>query len=934
MVAKAVLIFTIIAAVLTVIAIALTIVSAVKHKGTFTKGRAIGSVLLSLLLVVVTAANVAIYNFNNVIDIYFNKINMDSPEIKQAREDAKSLTEEVESEGIVLLKNERNTLPLNSGKINLFGYSSLSVAYGGTGSGAGDESNNIDLYTGLQNAGFETNEDLKSFYEERLTEKTGTDIFHLTGGDYNNYEPSTDEFTDDIIKNAKDFSDTAVVVLSRSGGEGGDLPTDMDGLEGGTKGKHYLELTDNERSMLDLVEKNFDKVVVLINSGNPMELGFLEEDAIDAALWVGNPGSTGCNAIGTVLNGEVNPSGRLADTYAYDVTSNPAYYNSGDFEYPNTDSVVQTQWFELDHYLYLDYQEGIYVGYRYYETRWVDNETGKCDEEAYHNAVQYPFGYGLSYTNFTQQITGFENDGTTVKMDVTVTNTGDVSGKDVVQIYDTAPYYVGGIEKSHVDLVDYAKTQVIEPGQSEVVSFEIPTENLASYDWQGIKAAEGAYVLEAGTYELKVMNNAHDVLDSRSFDVEKDVIYNDANDGKRSSDEVAAVNHFDSVSNGNGISYVSRADWEGTDVTSVPEWKNATQDIIDAIEKPEYPVDDSDEPIVVKDHGLTVDDMKGLDYDDPQWEELLEQLSVDDMVQLTGFGGFATAEVSSVGKYKTTDTDGPAGINGLVNGASGIQYTSAVTLASTWNQDLAQKVGESMSNEAKEYGVSGLYAPAMNIHRTVFGGRNFEYYSEDGVLAGKTAAGFARGTAENGIYCYIKHFALDNQETNRENVCVWCNEQAMREVYFKAFELAVKEGNATAVMDADSRIGTDWCGGCSELNNDVLRNEWGFQGMVITDYIGDNFKDADIAIFNGCDLMLSTLGEKVTDVVLDNNSGQQALRTASHNILYTIANSNAQELSKAGMSTWIYVLGGADLILLGLGIFGLYKVAWKKREKK
>ena len=365
MTAKTVLIFTVIVAVLAVLAIAMTIRAGVKAKGTFTKGRTVGTVLLSLLLIIIVGTNGAIYNFNNIIDIYFNKINMDSPEIKQARDDAKDLTEEIESEGIVLLKNENNALPIQ-GKINLFGYSSLSVAYGGTGSGAGDESNNVDLYTGLQNAGFETNDELKTFYEERLTEKTGTDIFHLTGGDYNNYEPSADEFTDDIIDNAKNFSDTAVVVFSRSGGEGGDLPTDMADKVGGTAGKHYLELTDNERDMLDIAETNFDKVVVLINSGNPMELGFLDEDQIDAALWIGNPGSTGCNAIGSVLCGEVNPSGRLADTYAYDVTANPAYYNSGDFEYPNTDSLVQTQWFELEHYLYLDYQENIYVGYRYY----------------------------------------------------------------------------------------------------------------------------------------------------------------------------------------------------------------------------------------------------------------------------------------------------------------------------------------------------------------------------------------------------------------------------------------------------------------------------------------------------------------------------------------------------------------------------------------
>lgn len=918
-------------AIVTVIAIVLTVLR-IKNNKPLSKMKKILSAVLCVLMIAVTVANVVVYRFNNVIDIYFNKIDMNSKEIVSARDDAKALAEEVESEGIVLLKNSDNSLPLSNKKINLFGYTSIAPIYGGTGSGGGDESTNVDLYTALENQGFETNSHLKEYYTDSLQTGKDVDIFHLSGGDYNIYEPAASELEGKVLDEAKDFSDTAIVMIGRCGGEGGDLPTDMDGFVGGEKGKSYLELSTNEEEMINLVEENFDNVVVLINSGNPMELGFLDNDKIDAALWVGNPGTTGTNAIAKVLDGTVNPSGRLVDTYAYDITNNPAYYNSGDFQYMNTDSIVTTQWFDLAHYLYLDYQEGLYVGYRYYETRWVDNETGECDEEAYHNAVQFPFGYGLSYTNFDQKITAFDENDSSISMDVTVTNNGAVAGKDVVQIYNTAPYTVGGIEKSNVALVDYAKTQIIKPGSSETVHFDIAKEDLASYDYQGIKAEGGAYVLESGDYKIRVMANAHDELDSRTINVAEDVIYNDNGAGKRHSDMQAAVNHFDSVSYGNDISYITRADFEGTDITARPELKDASQDIIDGIEKPEYPDDPDAKEIVIKDNGLTIDDMKGLDYDDPKWELLLEQLSVADMVSLTGFGGFSTGEVKSIGKYKTTDTDGPAGINGLVNGASGIQYTSAVTLASTWNPDLAEKFGETIGNEAHAYGISGLYAPAMNIHRTAFGGRNFEYYSEDGVVSGKVAAGVVAGAAKRGIYTYIKHFAMDNQETNRENVCVWANEQAMREVYFKGFEIAVKQGKATAVMDSDARIGTDWCGGCGELNNDLLRNEWGFKGFIITDYIGDNFKDADIALYNGCDLMLSTLGETATDIVTGNITGQNHLRTACHNILYTIANSDAQELSESGISTWIYVMALIDIAIMALLLCGILKLTKKELQ--
>ena len=891
-----------------------------------------GTGVLCVVLAVMTVCNFVVYRFSNVINQYFTAIDLDDPEVQEARNAGLELSEEIEDEGIVLLKNENSALPLAERKVNVFGYTSIDINFGGTGSGGAEDTANVSLYQGLENAGIETNSDLKTVYEDKYHSKAEVNVMAMMGGDYNNYEPSADIYTDDLINSAKEFSDTALVVLTRNGGEGSDLPLDTAEYEGGAEGEHYLELNQNERDMLAIVEENFSNVIIIINSSNAMELGFIEDDAVDAAIWVGGPGSTGCNSIGKVLTGEVNPSGRLADTYAYDVTSAPSYYNFGDFVYENTDNKYSPIFsnpavFDEDHYMYVDYAEGIYIGYRYYETRWIDNETGKCDEEAYRSAVQYPFGYGLSYTEFTQEITDFAADGENITMEVTVTNTGDTAGKDVVQIYYTAPYYIGGIEKAHVNLIDYDKTELLEPGQSETVSFTFKYEDMASYDY----SENGCYVLEHGDYEIKLMNNSHDMIDSRSVTVDDDVIYNDENAGARSSDEVTAVNHFDDVSQGNDVAYVSRADWEGTLPKERAKNKDATDEIIAAVDSQTVEETGAAEDIVSADHGLTIDDVKGLDYDDPKWDELLEQISVDEMENLIAFGGYATQEIDSIGKTETSDQDGPAGINSLVSGnVKGIQYPSAVVAASTWNQELAEKFGEVLGREAAVYGISGLYAPAMNNHRSPFSGRNFEYYSEDGVLAGKTAAAFVRGAMNSGIYCYMKHFAMDDQESNRLGLCVWSTEQAMREIYLKPFEITVKEGGVTAVMASDSRIGTTWCGESGELMNTVLRDEWGFDGMVITDYVTDNYKNSDNAIRNGCDLMLTTTGKDVSKSAAT-PEGRQAMRTATHNILYTVANSDAQEISSVGFPTWTLLLIGADIIVYAIGLAVILKMTARKK---
>ena len=453
---------------------------------------------------------------------------------------------------------------------------------------------------------------------------------------------------------------------------------------------------------------------------------------------------------------------------------------------------------------------------------------------------------------------------------------------------------------------------------------------MASYDYQN----NGCYVLEHGDYEIKLMNNAHDLIDSRTVTVASDIVYNDANAGARSTDNVAAVNQFNDVSEGNDVTYVSRADWEGTLPTSRPANKDASEEIINEIENQgltEEQQNEEAEDIVVKDNGLTIENVKGLDYDDPTWDQLLEQISVDEMVNLIATGGYATAAIDSIGKNATSDQDGPQGINSLISGdVKGVVFPSEVVVASTFNKQLAEEMGQALGSESAEYGIAGLYGPAMNTHRSPFGGRNYEYYSEDGVLAGNTAAAFVRGANEAGIYCYMKHFALDEQETERLDISIWCNEQAMREIYFKPFELCAKEGGVTAVMASDSFIGGTWAGEREELMNTVLRDEWGFHGMVITDFVTSNSKDADRAIRSGTDLSLTTLGNLTpSELSTGTAAGRQALRTATHNILYTIANSNAQEISSDPFPAWTFLIMALDVFMLAMAVLVMF---YKKRK--
>lgn len=903
-------------------------------------------VIMCILSAIVAVLNVLLCV---LVPKYYTTINSflykgpDADEVAAFRQASADMTQKVESEGIVMLENKNQTLPLASGsKINLFGYGSRDTVYGGSGSGSGDSSNNITLEQGLTNAGFSVNPELVSFYNDHFVERIGVGF---TGNNFDINEPAVNEYSDEMIANAKAYSDVAVFVVSRLGGEGADLPMDMDPnattqivssgkdieqvVKGGDAGKHYLELQSVEQQVLDMLKENFGTVVVLVNSTNAMELGFLEDEGVDAALWIGCLGSTGANAVGEVLSGAVNPSGRTTDTFAYAVESAPSYYSIGAYNYTNCEWVNTSPiggGAAPDSYHYVDYIEGIYVGYRYYETAAED---GFIDYDA---TVQYPFGYGLSYTDFEESISDFSFDGNNVTMTVNVKNNGSVAGKDVVEVYYSAPYTEGGIEKSSVVLGAFGKTGMIEPGQNESVTLTFTAEDMASYDYTGVKAKGGAYVLEAGEYTISLRSDSHTVIDSRTLTIDKDRIYNDSNDGARSTDDVAATNQFDYASFGECTSYVSRADWEGTfPKERAAASREAGAAALDAINNTSNGLVDTAEDIAVVNHDLKIEDMKGLAYDDPKWNDFLEQIPVSEMVNLVSNGGWATQEVPSVGKLGYTEVDGPNGINNIMAGSTGNQFCAQSVLACSWNTELAYDMGETFAQEAVAMKIAALYAPAMNIHRSPFSGRNYEYYSEDGLHSGKMAAAETQGIQSQGVTTYCKHFAVNDQESNRDSggLLTWVNEQAMREIYIKPFEIAVKEGGTRGIMSSFNRIGEICAAENADLLTTVLRNEWGFRGTVITDYI-----NIDRAIAAGNDLILSLMNMQApSEAVTNSPAGHQVLRTATHNILYTSANSIGQEVSAIPVPYWLYItVAVVDAGLIALCVF--YFVRRRKNVKR
>ena len=883
---------------------------------------------------------------------------------------ATELVNEITADGVVLAKDEDGILPVASGsKLNVFGWASTNPCYGGTGSGALNATYPVtDLLTGLHDAGIETNEELSKFYTDYKADRPSVSI---AAQDWTLPEPNVSLYTDEMMENAKAFSDTAMVVITRVGGEGADLPTDMAsvvdgswirrvaqayGSERGTtyyngtyddslnegndwdKGDHFLQLSNREEDLLDLVTANFDNVILVYNGANAFQMDFLKDyPQIKGVLLCPGTGQSGFEGFGKVVSGEVNPSGRTVDTYVSNLKNAPWWNNFGDFKYTNTEELNSDSSFfdpEGTTPSFVNYVEGIYVGYKFYETA-ADEGLINYDDE-----VVFPFGYGLSYTSFTKEMSGITNDGTSLNFTVTVTNTGSVAGKDVVEIYSDPPYTNGGIEKSTANLLDFAKTNELAPGESQTIEFSIPVEDLASYDYQ----TNGCYVLEAGDYVISANDDSHTVADSEVYTVASDSVYNESN--KRGSDAVAATNEFDFAEG--EITYLSRADGFANyaEATAAPatyemtdEQKAAFDNAHTYVEAGYQQDDDANAADITTGakNGLKLADLRGVDYNDAQWDALLDQMSIDDLQQIIGFGGYQTAAVSSIEKVRTNDCDGPASINNNFTGVGSVGFPAATLIGMTWDKELAYAFGDSIGEMANEMDTSGWYGPAMNIHRTAFAGRNFEYYSEDGVLSGRMASNAILGAQEHGVYAYMKHFALNDQEGNRTSMAAtWSNEQAIREIYLKPFEISVKDADCHAVMSSFNYIGTRWTGGCKELLKNVLRGEWGFVGFVETDYFGvSGYMTADQCVRNGNDLMLCTTGNDFNTVTVLTNSSKQALREASKNILYTVVNSRAYaaENLNPGMAKWEIIMIGAD-VLVALLIVALEIKTFKSYKKR
>ena len=863
----------------------------------------------------------------------------------ETNEEAAEVAEEIMEDGIVLLKNE-SLLPLNeTKKLNIFGWESINPAYGGAGSGGiNDLYDIVSLNQGLENAGFSINQELVDFYNNYGADNPEMSIQKQS---WTLPEPPVDTYSDELIKSAKEYSDVAVVVLSRKAGEGhNDIPMDVrkaaydnnsDEYDDFPEGEHYLQLSQTERDMVDMVCSNFDNVIVVYNGANQFELGFADEyPQIKSVVWCPGTGNVGFNALGKVFSGEVNPSGKTPDTFVYDMTTAPWWNNAEKIEYTNlADMAVEGMnagTAQVYAPAFTNYVEGIYVGYKYYETA---AQEGAID---YDKTVQYPFGYGLSYTEFEQKMGELEEKDGQISVDVEVTNTGDVAGKDVVEVYYKPPYTNGGIEKSSANLIEFEKTNLLQPGESQTVTVTFSIEDMASYDENNAKA----YVLEKGDYVISINSDSHTVLDQKTYTADKDVVYKGEN--KRASDDTAATNVFEDAKG--DVTYLSRADHFANyeEATAAPASAELGEPYVSEyhlnsnFDKTTYLNDKDVMPTTGADNGLTLADMRDADYDDPRWEKLLDQLTVDEMANMIAMAGYQTAAMDSVGKVATLDFDGPAAINNNFTGVGSIGFPIEVVVASTWNKGLAQAWGECMGKISQEMGAEGWYAPGMNTHRTAFGARNYEYFSEDGILSGNMGAKAVEGARKYGVYSYIKHFAL--YEGNAKMVSVWSNEQAIREIYLKPFEISVKQGGANAVMVSWSFLGDKWTGECSNLMNTVLRDEWGFRGMALTDFFRNNghgFMNADAALANGVDVMLSTFnGEENNVANPEHPTSVLQMRNACKNVMYTVVSSWAYdgEHEETGMENWKKAGIGIDIViaLFMAGMEVLVIRGYKKRK--
>ncbi|MBE5956402.1 MAG: glycosyl hydrolase [Lachnospiraceae bacterium] len=921
---------------------------------------------------------------------YFKSDYASEDELKEAGAD---VAERLHEEGSVLLKNN-GVLPLKAGaKISTLAHSSVDFVTCGTGAADIDTSEAPSLKETLESRGFLVNPTLWDFYEtgagSTYIRTPGKLANQTSGGSRDTYtinEVPLDVYTSEVNASLSEYNDVAIVTLSRVAGEGADLA-----IDGFIDGTNILELTEGEKALLKMANEKFENIVVLINSTNALECDFIDNEAygIDAVLWVGYTGEWGLNGVADILAGNVNPSGRLVDTYCYDNTTNPAMVGIYGAKWTNVDLADTSRWYDVyngqldGNISYITYQEGIYVGYRYYETRYEDVVLGAANVGNYDYAstVKYPFGYGLSYTTFEYSDFAAEYDKGTdsFNVNVTVTNTGNVAGKEVVQVYFQSPYTdydkTNGIEKASIELCGFDKTEMLEPGASETVTINVPREEMACYDENNAKT----YILDAGDYYLTVGKNAHDalnnVLAAKGYGVANGMtedgntamtfLYNVAELDTETYSVSSATgyeitNQFDSAElsqYGYDMNYVSRNDWTGTwpKVMTLEATDQMFEDGLymyqtyDGVEG-----STAEMPTMGAQNGLTLAMMIGKEYDDPAWEDLLDQLTFEEMAVLVGQGYHNTAVVPSVSKPATVDDNGPQGFTQSLTGVavSITAYSDENIMAATWNVELMEEMGETLGEDCMMLGASGLYGPAMNIHRHAYAGRNFEYYSEDPFLSGQIAAAETKGIQSKGVYVYLKHFALNDNETMCRCIATWANEQSIREIYLEAFKAPVVEGDAHAVMNAFARVGVVWSGAHYGMQTEVLRNEWGMDGFSLTDFSGNaafaqygiTMKAFDVAhgLLAGTDSWDSSAVQWTDDLnnlYKDDPDICQAMRQSAHRILYTVANSNAMNgISSSqevvAVTPWwqmaLYALCGVCGILTVVG--GVQIVRSKKKK--
>lgn len=895
----------------------------------------------------------------------------------EAFANAQEVNLKLAEEGFVLLKNENAALPMNKGaRISVFSKNSVNLSYGGSGSGGFDTSNNKNLYESLNDAGFVTNPTLKRFYESSQSGSVRTaNSSDLDNGDNQKIataETPQSKYTDAVKNSYADYSDAALVVITRIGGEGFDLPRYQGDSEGAVSvDSHYLELDQNEIDLLTAVtDGTFKRVVVVFNTPSSFEATFLKDsayaafaDKIDAAVWIGFTGSNGITALGEILNGDVNPSGRLVDTWAADFTKNPSFVNFGTGCLPDT-----TDKYDGGMYYSVDYEEGIYVGYRYYETR------GETDGEDWYNAnVVYPFGYGLSYTTFDWTVGDASASeielGTTITVPVTVKNTGSVAGKEVVQLYASAPYTLGGIEKAHKVLVGFAKTKLLQPGESETVTVSFDPYSAASYDYRDANNnGFSGYELEAGEYTLYVSRNAHESEKAIALNLAADVQI-----GTDPTTDSEVVNRYTDSENFLDSDWqldamLSRADWEGTWPTPQTAQQHAGTDrLYEEIRSEEHnnPTDfDSEEyPWFGEEPTLTLRDLlpsaeaEGYEpvvsYDDERWEELMMGCDEEEMIALINNGAYHTLAMESVGLPATIHGDGPSGFTCFmskeqVNGTC--QYVSEPVMASTWNINLMNELGEAIGEEgtigdkATGQPYSSIYAPGVNIHRSPFGGRCSEYFSEDPFISGMMGAAEVQGIQSRGVLPTVKHFVANEQETHRSigGDLSWLSEQALREIYLKPFEYTVKLGETRGIMTSFNRIGTRWTGGDYRLLTEILRNEWGFNGLVICDFNTiPQYMIPRMMFYAGGSLDLATQQSAMwTDCDTSEAGDAIVLMRAVKDVMYALVNSNAMNAEVIGYNPpiwqeylhWINI-GAFTLVGVWLVLAIVRTVRCNKRQK-